>query len=160
MWALLRSFIWLDRCLQENMTARGWNSLSRTESQMMILVAAGITRPIEISKALDLSRQAINQTTKNLVERGLIQVVPDPDDRRCKVLTFAPTGEAMRKDARATMELMDRELVARLGEKTMGALYEAIDRDWGDTPVFDPKIQETEASPAPKRKRAKKRAAR
>lgn len=137
MWSMLRSFIWLDRCLQANVEARGWPALSRPESQIMLLASAGITRQVEISKALGLSRQAINQTMKQLKARGLIDILPDPEDGRCKVVAFAEEGAGMRADALEVMELMEQELVDRIGVKTVNAMYEALERNWGEIPVFE-----------------------
>ncbi|GGB64755.1 MarR family winged helix-turn-helix transcriptional regulator [Henriciella pelagia] len=137
MWSMLRGFIWMERCLQANVEARGWAPLSRAESQVMLLTSAGITRQVEISKALGFSRQAINQTMKQLKARGLIDILPDPEDGRCKVIAFAEEGAGMRADALEIMELMEQELVDRIGVKTVDAMYEALERNWGDIPIFD-----------------------
>lgn len=137
MWSLLRNFIWMERCLQANIEARGWQALSRAESQIMLLASAGITRQVEISKALGFSRQAINQTMKQLKARGLIDINPDPEDGRCKVVAFAEKGSGMRTDALEIMELMEQELVDRIGIKTLNAMHEALERNWGDIPIFD-----------------------
>lgn len=137
MWSMLRGFIWLDRCLQANVEARGWPALSRAESQVMLLASAGITRQVEISKALGLTRQAINQTMKQLKARGLIDILPDPEDGRCKIIAFAEEGADMRADAAQVIALMEQELVDRIGVKTVNALHEALERNWGDIPIFD-----------------------
>jgi DNA-binding MarR family transcriptional regulator len=137
MWSLLRSFIWLDKCLQANLEVQGWPAISRAESQVMLLASAGITRQIEISKALGLTRQAINQTMKLLKERRLIDILPDPEDRRCKVIAFAAEGAQMRADALKIIELMELELTDRIGRKTLQEMRDALDRNWGDIPIFD-----------------------
>lgn len=136
MWSMLRGFIWLDRCLQANMAEHGWGPLSRPESQLMLLVAAGITRPVEISKALGLTRQAINQTVVSLKKRGLIDIIPDPEDRRCKIIAFAPDGALMRADALEVISQMEEELADRIGRKTLDSVHEALGRNWGEVPIF------------------------
>ena len=82
-------------------------------------------------------QQAINQTMKQLKARGLIDILPDPEDGRCKVIAFAEEGAGMRADALEIMELMEQELVDRIGVKTVNAMYEALERNWGDIPIFD-----------------------
>lgn len=136
MWTILRGGIWLDRCLQENLEARGWPTLSRTESQIMVLASAGITRQVEISKALGLTRQAINQTLGLLKEKGLIDLLPDPDDGRCKIIAFSKNGRHQRQDALSIIDLMEAELARRIGRKTLAALKDGLDRDWGCVPIF------------------------
>ena len=55
MWGLIRAFGWMDRCLQENLAARGWQPLSRTESSIMLFVDQGTTSPVVIAQALGIS---------------------------------------------------------------------------------------------------------
>ena len=136
MWSLLRSFIWLDRALQANMAERGWTPLSRAESQIMLLASAGITRSTEISKALGLSRQAINQTIKHLVSRRLVTLVEDPEDRRCKIIEFADAGQAIRTDALDIIANLEAYLSERLGARELDQLKAAVDQDWGEPPVL------------------------
>ena len=126
----------MDRCLQANLEARGWPAISRPESQVMLLASAGITRQVEISKALGLTRQAINQTMKQLKARGLIDILPDPADGRCKIVAFATEGAGMRADALQIIAQMEQEMMCRIGTKAVSALHAALERDWGDIPVF------------------------
>lgn len=136
MWSLLRSFIWLDRALQSNMAARGWTPVSRAESQVMLLASAGITRPTEISKALGLSRQAINQTIKQLAGRQLVTLVEDPEDRRCKIIEFADAGQAVRSDALEIIAGLDAYLADRLGAGELDRLKTTVNQDWGEPPLL------------------------
>jgi DNA-binding MarR family transcriptional regulator len=130
MWQFLRTFIWYDRALQEAIAARGWTQLSRGESQVMLLAAAGITRPTEVSRQLGLSRQAINQTLALLVAKKLVTLAPDPADKRCKIIAFAPEGAAMRKEARTVLTALDAILAERLGEEVCRQLRAAPESTW------------------------------
>ena len=134
MWGLLQAFTWMDRCLQQNLAARGWQPLSRTESEIMLFVDRGVTSPVDIARALGVSRQAINQATKALIERGLIALDADPSDGRRKVLTFPPSGEAIGRDAVEIIRGMERELERRLGKRRLDALRTAVKEGWGDLP--------------------------
>lgn len=136
MWGLLQAFTWMDRCLQQNLAARGWQPLSRIESEIMIFVDQGTTSPVDIARALGVSRQAINQATKSMIERGLVSLEVDPDDGRRKVLSFPPSGEAIGRDAVEIIRHMERELRKRLGKQRMDALRDAVKQDWGGVPEF------------------------
>ena len=137
MWEFLRAFIWLDRGLQQSMEARGWSPLSRTESQVMLLTSVGIARPIEIARNLGLTRQAINQTLSQLIEKKLVELKDDPCDKRCKIVSFAREGEAMRRDAVKALRALEGELARRGGRKELGWLYQMDDWDWSAPPVID-----------------------
>ncbi len=130
MWQFLRTFIWYDRALQEAIAARGWSQLSRGESQVMLLAAAGITRPTEVSRQLGLSRQAINQTLALLVAKKLVTLASDPADKRCKIIALAPEGAAMRQEARAVLAALDAILAERLGEEVCERLRTAPESSW------------------------------
>jgi len=134
MWGLLQAFTWMDRCLQENLAARGWQPLSRTESEIMVFIDQGMTSPVDIAHALGVSRQAINQATKSLIERGLVVLEADPADGRRKVLTFPPSGEAIGQDAVEIIRGMERELEKRLGKRRIDALRDAVKENWGEIP--------------------------
>lgn len=134
---LLRAFFWSDRSLQASLEARGWPPLSRAESQVMLLVSAGITRPSKVAKQLGVTRQAINLTLNLLLERKLIDIIPDPDDKRCKRIIFPEGGQDMRSEALEILAKIEQELIDRIGRKTVLDLREALDRNWGSIAVFD-----------------------
>ena len=137
MWQFLRAFIWLDRGLQENIAELGWPSLSRTESQVMLLTSVGIGRPIEISRNLGLSRQAVYQSISQLEAKGLIVLRVDHRDKRRKILTFSRDGEAMRHDAIMILRRLEGELVRRGGFKEVTGVRSMGDWDWSAPPVYE-----------------------
>ncbi len=137
MWGLLQGFSWMDRCLQENLAARGWQPLSRTESEIMFFVDQGVTSPVDIARALGVSRQAINQATTSMIERGLIVLEIDPTDGRRKVLSFPRSGAAIGRDAIEIIRGMERELEERLGKRRIDALRSALKESWGALPEIE-----------------------
>ena len=138
MWGLIQAFGWMDRCLQENLAARGWQPASRTESAIMLFVDQGMTSPADIARALGVSRQAIHQATTSMIERGLVVLETDPSDGRRKVLGFPPSGEAIGRDAVEIIAGMERELEARLGKKRLEGLRDALKQGWGEIPEIEP----------------------
>ena len=136
---MLNSLIWMDRCLQQNLIERGWARLSRPESQVMLLVSSGICRPIDIARALGSSRQAINQTLKLLVQRDLLELVPDPEDGRCKIVRFTDKDGGMRREALDVIDRIETELARRLGKRSFELTKQTISRDWGEVPIFSTK---------------------
>lgn len=134
---LLKAFLWMDTTLQENRAERGEDRLSRNESHVMLVVAMGIRRPIEVAKSLSVSRQALNVTINLLKDRKLIALEPDPDDRRCKIIVFAESGQSTRDSAVEIFVRAEKVLERRIGQGNMSSLYKALLTDWGVTPLFD-----------------------
>ena len=134
---LMRAFLWMDNTLQENRAERGEDRLNRNESLVMMLVAVGVRRPIEVARSLGVSRQALNVTINLLKDRGLIELTPDPNDRRCKVIAFAEAGQSVRDGAMEILSKSEQILSSRIGRSKLSSLYGALSSDWGPTPIFD-----------------------
>lgn len=136
-WLLLKNFIWMDQALQDNRVERGGLKLTRAESQLMLMISIGTKRPIEVAKALGVSRQALNVTINLLKDRELVELKPDPDDKRCKIIDFADAGQATRDNAQEILIRLEREIVRRIGKKFVDNLYAGLGADWGGIPLFD-----------------------
>ncbi len=136
-WSMFTGFLWLDNCVQKNLVARGWQSVSRTESQIMLLSAAGLTRPADLARTLGVSRQAINQVLTGMRERGLLELVPDEADRRAKRISFSEEGRGIREATLQIMTEMEAELSRRLGPDTLAQLQSVLDQDWGRPPLLE-----------------------
>jgi DNA-binding MarR family transcriptional regulator len=77
-------------------------------------------RVSELLATLGISKQALHGPLRQLVEAGLIEVTPDPDDRRGRLLSLTERGGALETQLFATQ----RELLARAFRK-QGAEAEA-----------------------------------
>lgn len=135
---LLRGFVWVEQCLQDNLKHRGLPQISRMESQVLTMMGGGITRPIEIAKSLSVSRQTLNQNIRLLQNRGLIGLTADPNDGRCKILSFSADGIIMIEAAIEILGHAEDILSKRLGAANLRRLKNTLDTDFGDIPIFDP----------------------
>ncbi len=143
---LLNRFIWFDGALQKSLDARGHGGVRRLESMCMVYVHAGVRQPTELARLLGVTRQSVNTALRELEEKGLIFLEPDPEDARCKQVRFAPEGAAMRAEALEIVLALEAELEERLGAKAVGDLARIVCADWGEAPVLE----------APQRKRKKR----
>lgn len=128
---LLAGFEWFDESLQMSLREAGWPHLTRPESMVMMHVQMNIVRPADIARSLRLTRQAVHSTINTLVDRGVFELVNDPDDRRIKIVQLTPMGNAMRQDAQKIVDALTEELGRRIGVKNVKALREAFSREWG-----------------------------
>ncbi len=99
--ALFQRFCWLDEGLQARLHDRGWPDISRPQSMVMTNIVSGIVRPSDIARNLGVSRQAIHSTINQMVKLGMVELAPDPDDRRHMIVSLTETGARMRQDAQA-----------------------------------------------------------
>ena len=130
--ALFQRFCWLDEGLQSRLHDRGWPDVSRPQSMVMTNIVSGIVRPSDIARNLGVSRQAIHSTINQMVKLGMVELAPDPDDRRHMIVSLTPTGARMRQDAQQAMDALSDQLAEQLGQDRFDALLAALEADWGD----------------------------
>lgn len=133
---LVYGYEWFDEGLQNSLRARGWPTLTRPESMIMNHVIQGIVRPSDIARSLRLTRQAVHATIAQIVEKGVFELQPDPEDRRIRIVALTEMGRAMRADAQRIVTYLSQELGRRIGAKRLAALTEALGHDWGEPPEY------------------------
>lgn len=80
-----------ERALPHGMTRAQFtvlHHLSRVEPQAQ--------SPARMADAIQVSRATMTSTVGRLVQRQLVQVLPDPSDGRGKLVQLTPAGQAMR----------------------------------------------------------------
>jgi DNA-binding MarR family transcriptional regulator len=135
--SLLQGFYWCDEGLQNYLRARGWPSVTRSQSMVMANVALGVRRPSEIARRLGVSRQAIHATIAQMTELGIVELVDDPTNGRVKIVATTAQGDAMRADAQNAMVLMGQALSERLGRTNVLKTAHLLHEDWGPPLTFD-----------------------
>ncbi|MFM5953211.1 MAG: MarR family winged helix-turn-helix transcriptional regulator [Novosphingobium sp.] len=135
--SLLQGFYWFDSGLQSYLRARGWPSLTHSQSMVMMNIATGLTRPVEIARSLGISRQAVHVTLSQIAELGMIRFTDDPTDKRTKIVVLTEVGEPMRRDAQAAVRIMTKRLAERIGQPQLAGIIAACGLDWGDPIDFE-----------------------
>jgi DNA-binding MarR family transcriptional regulator len=132
---LLRAFYWMDDGLQAEMRRRAGFSLPRAQSMIMVALSERISTQAELAKRLKVSKQAIQQALRPMVEQGLVRIDPDPDNGRQRLVRMTPRGEAMRDVAHDALQALERELARRIGRDRVEALHDALNAEWGPSPA-------------------------
>jgi DNA-binding MarR family transcriptional regulator len=139
---LLRPLLdWYETRHMELMAQRGFDDVRRAHNAVFVFVPAEGIRLTDLAEVADLSKQAMGELVDELVGKGYFQKVPDPTDRRAKLIVWAERGE---KAHRATMEVfghLERELAEHVGgnaydelKAQMLHLVATVPRDRSDTP--------------------------
>ncbi|MBK6802045.1 helix-turn-helix domain-containing protein [Novosphingobium sp.] len=119
---LMRAFYWFDEQLRARLAVRGWKGITRSQSLVLANVANGITRPSHIATNLGVSRQAMSQLLSEMTVAGLVETVPDPDDRRAQQVVFSSSGGEIREAASSILRDLERELADAAGTRAMAGL--------------------------------------
>jgi|SRR5690606_25229450 len=132
---LVEAIYWFDETLQEKLREKGWKQLSRAQSMILANLANGETRPSRIAQKLGISRQALSQALAEMVERGIIILREDPDDKRARIISFSGEMLPMFQDTVEIMNDLEAKLEKHWGRTRMKALREALAIDWRNLSV-------------------------
>lgn len=131
---LLRAVYWFDEALQDALRRAGWPTVTRIQSLLFANLALGVRRPGRLAHNLGITRQSMSQMIDELVRRNILQVRPDPTDRRAHIVEICPEGRPLAQAASTTMAEIERELSRRLGPEAASELGKLLARDWGAPP--------------------------
>jgi DNA-binding MarR family transcriptional regulator len=84
------------------------------------------TRLTVLARRLGISKQAVGQLVDELETIGVFVRVPDPSDRRAKLIQFTDRAGATILDGMAKLREIEEELAAVIGRGRAGQLYEAL----------------------------------
>lgn len=128
---LLRGFRWFEDGLLSRLAEAGWPEITRAHSLVFAHLDLEGTRPSELARRIGISRQAVNQTLGELVELGLVEILPDPASRRSKLVVLTPVGKATVGSAHAVFSELEDALAERIGQASVTELRSALETDWG-----------------------------
>jgi DNA-binding MarR family transcriptional regulator len=113
-----------DRAFQQHMVesahARGRTEAKATHDAVFAILGEYGERPADLAARAGITRQSMGEVIRDLVDLGILEMVPDPDDRRAKIVRYTPDGDAFRRQGFVHL----REL-ERVFEEEFGAEYEA-----------------------------------
>ncbi len=131
---LLSAVYWFDEALQAALKEAGLPNVSRAQSLLIANIAAGEHRAARIARNLGVTRQAISLMLGELEGRGIVELVPDPDDRRARIVRFAEEANPARRAAAKALDYLELKLAERLGMPAYHGLRDAMRLDWGEPP--------------------------
>lgn len=143
--AILQAYLWFDEALQEAMDREGFTMVNRTQSLVMCMVSAGEHRAARIARTLGITRQAINQVVKSLIDTGFLTTRPDPADSRALLIEFRSQSPA-RDVGIKILRRLETELGVRIGPDKLDGLQAALAEDWGAPPVQEADFHQEEVS--------------
>jgi len=84
------------------------------------------TRLTQLARRLGISKQAVGQLVDELEALGILLRVPDPRDRRAKLIRFTQRAGLTLLDGMAKLRETEEELAAVIGEQHATHLFEAL----------------------------------
>lgn len=128
---LLERFKWFESGLLRRLSEAGYPGLGVSHSAIFAVLDAEGTRPAEIARRVGVTRQSAHQTIHELVDMGLVELVPDPGDGRASIARLTDAGREHVKVARGIFRDLESVLERRIGKRGTEALRRSLSVDWG-----------------------------
>lgn len=112
--------------LQRRLQAGGFEDVHVAHTNLLRHLNPEGMRLSALASDAGLTKQAVGQSIRALEARDLVQVVPDPDDRRAKRAVYTDRGRAL--VALSIEHIVDIEAIwsDRLGSETYAALRASL----------------------------------
>ena len=120
----------ISRRLERDLADEHSLTLSDYDVLLQLYRAPGSSlRPVELSKAVLLTRSGITRLIQGLEREGLVERTDCPDDARGFLVALTPAGDALVQKARATHLAGVAELFSdRYSDEETAQLMELLDR--------------------------------
>jgi DNA-binding MarR family transcriptional regulator len=102
--------------LRATLDARGFTDLGRTYGYVFRALADGSLQLTQLAERLGMSDQGASKIVNEMEQRGYVERVADPTDRRAKQLRLTQRGQAALTAARRFHATYERRLARRLGD--------------------------------------------
>lgn len=110
------------------MIERGYPWFGQARSAVIPHVGRAGVRQADLVRHLRLSKQAVQQLVDELVADGIVERRPDPEDRRGRIVVFAPAGKRALADANTVKRQVEAEFRERLGADDFDRLAALLGR--------------------------------
>jgi DNA-binding MarR family transcriptional regulator len=131
---LLGAVYWFDDALQDNMEAQGFSRTTRAISFILLNIAHGEHRAMNIARNLGISRQAVSAMLLGLRDRGMLDIREDPADRRSQIVEFSREFAKQGAACAEILAKLESEVARRIGRSRFKAMNQALAENWGSPP--------------------------
>lgn len=113
--------------LHRRFAERGHPEIRPPHGNVMQFLDGDGTRVSVLAERAQMTKQAMAELVQYLEQRGYVERVPDPSDRRAKLVRATPRGEQLYAIAREVVAEIEADWTERLGEAKMRRLRKLLE---------------------------------
>jgi DNA-binding MarR family transcriptional regulator len=126
---LLREpFVALSEALVARLAERGHEGVRYAHGSVFQYLDDAGTRVSVLAQRAQVTKQSMAELVAHLERHGYVERVPDPGDRRAKLVRTTARGEQVFAIARETVAELEARWTASLGEPQMRSLRQLLER--------------------------------
>ena len=108
--------------LHERFAESGHPEVRVPHGNVFAFLDHGGTRVSELARRAQITKQSMGELVAHLERNGYVERIPDPDDRRAKLVRSTARGSELYAIARRFVAEVEAEWTERLGQRKMGTL--------------------------------------
>jgi DNA-binding MarR family transcriptional regulator len=121
----------VQRSLQDELHARlhaqGWPEARPSHGCVFGGMRPEGVRLTDLAERSRITKQSVGEIVSDLEELGWVERVPDPADKRAKLVRLTPLGQEVQDAARAAFAEIEAEWGERIGKKKVADLRAALE---------------------------------
>ena len=121
----------VQRAIQDELHARlselGWAEIRPSHGCVFGGVEREGSRLTDLAERARLTKQSVGEIVSNLEGLGYVERIPDPDDKRAKLVRLTPQGEEVQRAAREIFAQIETEWGKRIGKQKVAQLRATLE---------------------------------
>ncbi|MCW2797366.1 MarR family winged helix-turn-helix transcriptional regulator [Nocardioides sp.] len=109
-----------DRALQDEMVReahqRGRDDIKPAHNAVFSILGPDGDRAANLAARAGITRQSMGEVVRDLVGLGILEMVPDPHDRRAKLVRYSEAGKAFAESGYRHITDLERRFEEEFGE--------------------------------------------
>ncbi len=121
----------LNKLLQQDTVdeanRRGHRELKNSHNAVFATLDHEGGRPSEMASRAGITRQSMGEVIRDMVNLGFVEMKPDPNDKRAKLVTWTTRGLAYAQKGFGHIRDLEEHFAAEMGEQAYAQLREALE---------------------------------
>ena len=118
----------IQRRVDEALAAEGFTDYRPSFAALFQWLGPEGNRSTELAQRAGVTKQSIAELVDKMERRGYVERVPDPTDRRAKLVRRSERGWRVNQTARRVVEQVQQEWQGKMGEEDFAQLQEQLRR--------------------------------
>jgi DNA-binding MarR family transcriptional regulator len=112
---------------RQDLVESGYGDIRPTHGCVFRFIREEPLRLTELATLAGMTKQSIGEVIDNLAELGYVQRIPDPEDRRAKLICLTPRGEEAQRTGLVLFAGVEQRWAARYGPERLAQLRELLE---------------------------------
>jgi len=118
--------------LHDRLAEAGYPDIRLPHGTVFGCIGSEGSRLTELAAAARITKQAMGEATSDLERLGYLERVPDPTDRRARILRLTERGKQAQRTGFAILDDIEADWARRYGAEQVGELRAVLERHAGE----------------------------